>query len=102
VSRLGEGHIVLISAPLGLGIDQRPIPALGLLMQRLVEGLTPIKVTGEVEWALNKLDNGGWAITLFNNRGVIKPQHGILPTEHGEIQNVTYSTTFPIKTTTEW
>src|SRR5205814_2585410 len=101
-TKSGEGQIITIAVPLGLGIDRRPVPVLGLLMQRLVEGLVPIKVSGEVEWALNRLDNGGWAITLFNNRGVIKPQHGILPTEHGEIQNVTISTTFPIKTATEW
>jgi hypothetical protein len=102
LSKFGEGHIVLISAPLGLGIDQRPIPILGLLMQRLVQGLMPIKVTGEVEFALNKLDTGGWVVTLFNNRGIIKPQHGILPTEHGESQSVTISTSLPIKSGTEW
>jgi hypothetical protein len=102
MSKWGEGQIVMISVPLGMGIDQRPIPLLGLLMQRLVEGLVPVKVSGEVEWALNKLDNAGWAITLFNNRGVIKPQHGILPTEHGEAQQVTISTPLPVKNASEW
>ncbi|HEV8379205.1 MAG TPA: hypothetical protein VGP99_10175, partial [Tepidisphaeraceae bacterium] len=102
VSKRGEGQIVMVSVPLGFGIDQQPVPALGLLMQRLVEGLVPIKVSGEVEWALNKLDDGGWAVTLFNNRGVIKPQHGILPTEHAEMQAVTISTALRLKTATEW
>jgi hypothetical protein len=101
-SKRGEGQIVWVSVPLGLGIDQRPAPMLGLLMQQLVEGLTPVKVSGEVEWALNKLDDGGWAVALFNNRGVIKPQHGILPTEHGERQSVTISTALPIKKAREW
>jgi hypothetical protein len=102
VSKRGEGQIVWMSVPLGLGIDQRPVPVLGLLMQRLVEGLTPVKVSGEVEWVLNKLDDGGWAVMLFNNRGVIKPQHGILPTEHGDRQSVTISTALPVKKASEW
>jgi hypothetical protein len=102
VSKRGMGQIVLISVPLGLGIDQQPVPVLGLLMQRLVEGLEPVKVSGEMEWALNKLDDGGWAVTLFNNRGVIKPQHGILPTEHAEKQSVMIWTALPVKKTSEW
>ena len=102
VSKRGKGQIVLVSVPLGLGIDQRPVPALGLLMQRLVEGLAPVKVSGEVEWTLNKLEDGGWAVMLFNNRGVIKPQHGILPTEHGEVRSVTISTMLPVRNASEW
>jgi len=39
---------------------------------------------------------------LFNNRGVIKPQHGVLPTEHGEKQAVTISTALPIQKANEW
>ncbi|HEV8605030.1 MAG TPA: hypothetical protein VGQ99_06670 [Tepidisphaeraceae bacterium] len=101
-SRRGEGQIVWVSVPLGLGIDQRPVPVLGLLMQRLVKGLLPVKVSGEVEWVLNKLDDSGWAVTLLNNRGVIKPQHGVLPTEHGERISVVVTTAVSVTKATEW
>jgi hypothetical protein len=102
LAKQGQGQLVYISIPLGLGIDQRPTAILGLLMRELVAGLVPIKVHGEVEWALNKLEDGGWAVTLLNNRGVIKPQHGILPTEHDQRQAVRISTSFAVKSAREW
>src|SRR5258705_3943719 len=69
-------------------------------MRRLVEGLMPVKVSGEIEWTLNQLDNNAYALTLLNNRGVIKPQHGILPTDHAEAQKITITTS--AKSATEW
>jgi hypothetical protein len=101
VSKRGEGQVVFVSVSLGLGVDQRPVPVLGLLMRELVEGLVPVTVSGEVEWAINKLPDG-WAVTLLNNRGVIKPQHGILPTEHGQEQYVTIRTSVATKSAKEW
>src|SRR5262249_49183649 len=54
----GRGQLVLISVPLGLGVDERPVPVLGLLLRHLTEGLVPVRVTGDVEWVANRLDDG--------------------------------------------
>ena len=78
------------------------MPILALLMRQLTQGLVPLKVKGDVEWTLNRLDDGGWAIGLLNNRGVIKPQHGILPTDHREAQEVTLTVPFRVRDGTEW
>lgn len=100
--KLGKGQIIVIGVPLGLGIDERPIPLLGLVMQNVTRGLMPLQVSGDVEWTLNKLDDGGWLVSLFNNRGVIKPQHGVLPTAHEEAQAVTLRVPFGVAKSAEW
>lgn len=84
-----QGQVILIGVPLALGLDERPVSLLGPLMHHLMQGLTPVKVGGDVEWVLNRLDDGGWLVTLLNNRGVLKPQHGVNPTNHREHQSVT-------------
>lgn len=98
----GKGQVILIAVPLGLGIDERPVPLLGLLMQRLTAGQVPLHVMGDVEWILNRLDNGDWLVTLLNNRGILKPQHGILPTDHRETQTVTLRVPFAVQNSAEW
>ena len=85
----GQGQVVVIGVPLAIGVDDRPVPVLAPLMQHLTQGLVPVKVGGDVEWVLNRLDDGGWLVTLLNNRGVLKPQHGVNPTNHREHQPVT-------------
>lgn len=99
---LGKGSLIEIAVPLGLGIDDRPVPLLALLMRESAIGLAPISVAGDVEWALNRLDDGGWLVTLLNNHGVIKPQHGVLPTDHHAAQRVTLRTGFRVKNSREW
>jgi hypothetical protein len=64
--------------------------------------LVPVKVTGDVEWLVNRLDDGGWLITLLNNRGIMKPQHGILPTDPRETQTITLRVPFPVQQSAEW
>ena len=94
--RLNAGQVIAIGAPLGLGLDERPVPALALVMRHLAEGLLPVRVTGDVEWVLNRLDDGGWMVSLLNNRGIIKPQHGMMPTDHREEQTVTLRAPFVV------
>ncbi|MBM3876060.1 MAG: hypothetical protein FJ386_04980 [Verrucomicrobia bacterium] len=96
VRRAGAGQLIAIGASLGLGFDERPVPVLALVMRHLAEGLVPVRVTGDVEWTLNRLDDGGWLVGLLNNRGVIKPQHGVLPTDHREAQTVTLRAPFAV------
>jgi hypothetical protein len=98
----GKGRLVQIAVPLGLGIDDCPAPMLALVMQHVTQGLLPIHVRGDVEWTLNRLDDGGWVICLLNNRGVIKPEHGVLPTDYAEAQDVTIAAEFKLRDAREW
>jgi hypothetical protein len=100
----GQGQLIVLGIPLALGIDERPVPVLGELMRHLTAGLAPVKVGGDVEWTLNKLDppSGGWLVTLINNRGVNKPQHGVNPTDHREHQTVTLTFQGNVTTSNEY
>jgi hypothetical protein len=71
-------------------------------MQHVTRGLLPLKVAGDVEWTLNRLDDGRLLVGLLNNRGVIKPQHGILPTDHHAAQQVTLTVPFAVRASAEW
>jgi hypothetical protein len=99
---LGKGQVIAVAAPLGLGIDQRPVPLLGLLLRHLTQGLAPVRVTGDVEWTLNRTDDGGWLVALFNNRGVIKPQHGLVAVDYDQAQRVTLRVPFAVAKSAEW
>jgi hypothetical protein len=98
----GNGATIELGVPLGLGIDGRPVPLLGLILKDLADRVTPIRVQGDVEWTLNRLDDGGWLVGILNNRGVLKPQHGITPTDSREAQKVTISVPFAVKGSEEW
>lgn len=102
LQKQGKGQVILVGIPLGLGIDERPVPLLGLLLRHLTEGLTPVRVTGEVEWVVNRLDDGSLLVALFNNRGILKPQHGVLPTDYREAQTVTLHVPFGVEKSAEW
>ncbi|HWB03305.1 MAG TPA: hypothetical protein VG796_09795 [Verrucomicrobiales bacterium] len=93
----GSGRLITVGVPLGLGVDDRPVPLLGLLMQGLTEGLLPVKARGDVEWLVNRLDDGRWIVTLLNNAGIDKPQHGITPTRHEEERRVELSVAFKVR-----
>jgi hypothetical protein len=99
---VGKGRIILVAASLGLGIDERPVPLLGVLVRYVTQGLLPIRAVGDVEWQVNRLSDGGWLVALFNNRGVIKPQHGVLAVDHAEAQKVTLRAVAAPGASTEW
>ena len=101
-SKLGKGRVVVIGANLGIGINEEPTPLLALVMKHVTDGVLPIRVDGDVEWALNKLENGRWLVTILNNRGINKPQHGVLPTDYTQAQTVTIRSSAPVKTSREW
>lgn len=77
----GKGRLIYLSVPMGLGIDQRPSPLLAKVLEGVASGIMPIRVVGDVEWAVNRLDTG-WLVTVLNNNGVNKPQHGVNPTDY--------------------
>ena len=98
----GKGQLIYVSIPLGLGADERPHPVLAQLLREIVEGLTPITVVGDVEWAINRLDDGSWVVVMLNNSGVEKPQHGIVPTRHEEARSVRLEAKFAVAKSEEW
>ena len=97
----GAGRLITVSVPLGLGIDDRPVPLLGLLLRNVTEGLMPVQARGDVEWLLNRLDDGRWIIALLNNAGIDKPQHGIMPTRHEEVRRVELHADFNVRAARE-
>ncbi len=102
LEKRGKGQIIRVGVPLGLGIDERPVPILSLLMRHLAAGIVPIHVDGDVEWTLNHLADGGWLVAILNNRGVFKPQHGMLQTDHRESVAATIRPAFRISRCEEW
>jgi hypothetical protein len=102
LAKRGKGRLITVGIPLGLGIDDRPVPVLALLLRQLAQGLTPVHAVGDVEWVLNRLDDGRWLVALLNNSGVEKPQHGIVPTRHEEERTVKLETTFSVRSSEEW
>ncbi len=77
----GQGRIVYLSVPRGLGIDRRAIPVVARLFAHLTRGLMPVEVEGQVEWLVNRTADG-WLVTLLNPAGQAKPQQGITPTDY--------------------
>jgi len=100
--KVGSGSLLFTSVPLGLGLDRRPLAVLGLVLNQLATPLLPVRISGDVEWALNKTDAGSWVVLLFNNNGYIKPQHGVLPTDHSKDADIIVKTSFKLSSASEW
>jgi hypothetical protein len=79
----GNGRLIYLAVPYGMGIDRRAVPVLARLFAHLTRGLMPVEVQGGVEWLVNRTETG-WAVTLMNPAGQVKPQQGILPTDYRE------------------
>jgi hypothetical protein len=93
----GKGRLIYLAVPRGLGIDRQALPVLPRLLAHLSRGLMPIEVQGEVEWLVNRTKTG-WAVTLLNPAGQLKPQQGILPTDTRENRVVTIKCRVPVTT----
>jgi hypothetical protein len=59
----------------------------------------PVKVTGDVEYLINRTANG-WVVTLLNNNGVFKPQQGMAQVDRSAYVTVTISG--QIRSANEW
>ncbi len=97
----GEGRLIVLSVPRGLGIDRAAVPVLPHLMAHLTRGLMPVEVSGGVEWLVNRTATG-WIVTLLNPAGQSKPQQGITPTDFRENRTVTIRSTSPIGSASDW
>jgi hypothetical protein len=103
VNRVGRGRVVYCAVPDLLGLDERLVPAAAHALVHLLGYATPVRVNGEVEYLVNRNERG-WVITLFNNRGVYKPQQGLASVRRDEAAEVTLEG-FPsarFKAAAEW
>ncbi len=91
----GQGRLIHLSVPYGMGIDGRAMPVVARLMAHLTRGLMPIEVRGDVQWMVNRGENR-WLVTLLNPAGQAKPQQGITPTDFRENRQVTIVARVPI------
>jgi hypothetical protein len=90
VNRVGKGSVVFCTVPDLLGEDERITPFAAHMLAHIFADATPIKVTGDVEYLVNRNDNG-WVVTLFNNNGVIKPQQGLAQVDRNAYVTTTIS-----------
>jgi hypothetical protein len=76
LNKVGKGTVVFASLPDLLGEDERITPFAAHMLAHVFADATPIKISGDVEYLMNRTENG-WVVTLFNNNGVFKPQQGL-------------------------
>lgn len=97
----GQGRLIFLSIPRGLGLDNSATPLVPLLLAGVRQGLLPLEVEGEVEWLLNKTERG-WLVVLLNPAGSQKPQHGVMPTDYAQERAVTITCQFKANRVFEW
>jgi hypothetical protein len=90
VNRVGKGTVVFSALPDLLGEDERITPFAAHMLAHVFADATPIKVRGDVEYLVNRSDKG-WIVTLFNNKGVTKPQQGLAQVDHSAYVTATIS-----------
>jgi hypothetical protein len=76
MNKVGRGTVVFSALPDLLGEDERLTPFVAHLLAHLCADATPVEVSGEVEYLINR-NARGWVVTLINNKGVLKPQQGL-------------------------
>jgi len=91
----GKGRLIYLAVPRGLSISKEVSPVVAHLMAHASRGLMPVEVAGDVEWMVNRTEDG-WAVTLLNPAGQAKPQQGITPTDYRENRTVTIHARVPI------
>ncbi|MCY3023974.1 MAG: DUF4350 domain-containing protein [Planctomycetota bacterium] len=97
----GQGRLIVLAVPRGLGIDRAAHPVLAQLFAHLSRGLLPVEVVGDVEWLLNR-NRTGWVVTLLNAAGQAKPQQGITPTDFRENRRISIRTVAPVFEAFDW
>ena len=99
VNKVGKGSVIFVAVPDLLGEDERIVPFAAHMLAHVFADATPVKVTGDVEYLINRTANG-WVVTLLNNNGVFKPQQGMAQVDRSAYVNVTIGTN--IQSATEW
>lgn len=90
VNKVGRGAVIFAAVPDLLGEDERITPFAAHMLAHVFADAAPIKVSGDVEYLLNRNETS-WVVTLFNNNGVLKPQQGLAQVDRGAYVNATVS-----------
>ena len=102
VNKVGKGSVVFAAVPDLLGEDERIVPFAAHMLAHVFADAVPLKVTGDVEYLINRTANG-WIVTLLNNNGVFKTQQGMAQVDRSAYVNVTISLRGnEIRSATEW
>ncbi len=99
VNKVGKGSVVFVGVPDLLGEDERITPFAAHMLAHVFEDAVPLKVTGDVEYLVNRTANG-WVVTMLNNNGVFKTQQGMAQVDRSAYVTVTIGN--QIKSATEW
>ncbi len=108
-NKVGDGAVITILVPRGLGLDERAHPVLPYLMNGLTADLLPVRVempdgkrpAGEIQYQVNRTKDG-YVVLLMNNRGVDKTQHGVARVDRRQFVDVVIRTKLPVKSAKEW
>lgn len=108
-NKVGDGAVITVLVPRGLGLDERAHPVLPYAMNGLTADLLPIGVevpdgkrpSGEIQYQVNRTRDG-YVVMLMNNRGVDKTQHGIARVDRRQFVDVVIRTRQPVKSAKEW
>jgi len=90
INKVGKGRVVFAALADLLGEDERITPFAAHMLAHVFANATPIKVTGEVEYLINRTTDG-WVVTLLNNNGVYKPQQGMAQVDRSAVVTATVS-----------
>jgi hypothetical protein len=88
VNKVGKGSVVFAALPDLLGEDERITPFAAHMLAHVFAEAVPVKVTGDVEYLINRTGNG-WVVTLLNNNGVFKTQQGMAQVDRNAYVSVT-------------
>lgn len=88
VNKVGRGQVIFCALPDLLGEDERLTPFVAHLFVHLFADISPVRVSGEVEYLVNRNERG-WVVTLINNKGVLKPQQGLAQVDRSASVDVT-------------
>ena len=90
VNKVGKGMVVFVALPDLLGVDERVTPFAAHMLAHVFADATPVQVRGDVEYLINRSDNG-WVVTLLNNNGVYKTQQGMAQVDRNAYVDVSLS-----------
>jgi hypothetical protein len=90
INKVGNGSVVFAALPDLLGEDERVTPFAAHMLAHVFANATPVQVRGDVEYLMNRTNNG-WVVTLLNNNGVYKTQQGMAQVDRNAYVNVSIS-----------
>ena len=102
VNKVGKGSVVFAALLDLLGEDDRVTPFAAHMLAHVFADATPVRVSGDVEYVINRSDNG-WIVTLLNSNGVYKTQQGMAQVDRNAYVNVSIALRGEkIETANEW